>query len=161
MLITAVIAAVCIIVDRLSKVWAVGALPLGTQDGPNLGVVRLTMVHNQGAAFGIGEGMPLFFVVVAAVILAILIAFLCCWKDHGPLDIAACGLIAGGAVGNAVDRVLYGYVIDYFDFTFVSFPVFNVADICVVAGVVLFMVYLLFFADFGEEEGCGEEGGGR
>lgn len=160
----AAIALVAVVLDRLSKAWAVAALPLGTTQGPSLGLVRLTMVHNTGAAFSIGDGFPLVFVGVAVVIGAALIAFMLLVKEHGALDVLAAGLILGGAIGNAVDRVLYQYVIDFIDFTFISFPVFNVADICVTCGVVLFMVYVIFFMDLGQDgSGAGDarkRGGG-
>ncbi|MGN0073552.1 MAG: signal peptidase II [Coriobacteriales bacterium] len=153
----AVIAVVAVVLDRLSKAWAVAALPLGTTQGPNLGLVRLTMVHNTGAAFSIGDGFPLVFVGVALVIGVALIAYMLLVREHRALDVLAAGLILGGAIGNAVDRVLYQYVIDFIDFTFISFPVFNVADICVTCGVVLFMVYVIFFMDFGQgDEGAGD-----
>lgn len=160
----AAIALVAVVLDRLSKAWAVAALPLGTAQGPDLGLVRLTMVHNTGAAFSIGDGFPLVFVGVAVVIGAALIAFMLLVRSHRMLDVVAAGLILGGAIGNAVDRVLYQYVVDFIEFTFVSFPVFNVADICVTCGVVLFMVYVVFFMDLdgsdGDARAAGTKGGG-
>lgn len=134
-----------IVLDRLSKAWAAGALPLGTQSGPDFGLVRLTMVHNEGAAFGIGQGHPEFFVVIAVAILAAMLAWLIFGKQHGKLETLSLALIAAGAVGNVIDRVAQGYVVDFFEFTFINFPVFNVADICVTCGVVLFMICVVFF----------------
>ena len=75
------------------------------------------------------------------------------------LDVIAAGLVFGGAVGNAVDRVLHQYVVDFFEFTFFSFPVFNVADICITCGVALFMVYVVFFMDLGSDGQDISEGG--
>ena len=155
----AVIAVAAIVLDRLSKAWAVAALPLGTAQGPSLGLVRLTMVHNTGAAFSIGDGFPLFFVGVAAVICVAIAAFMLLVREHRMLDVIAAGLVFGGAVGNAIDRVLHQYVVDFFEFTFFSFPVFNVADICITCGVALFMVYVVFFMDLGERGQDASEGG--
>ena len=158
----AAIAVGAVILDRLSKAWAVAALPLGTHQGPDLGLVRLTMVHNTGAAFSIGDGFPLFFVGVACVICAAIIAYMLLVKEHRALDVLAAGLVVGGAIGNAVDRLLYHYVVDFFEFTFINFPVFNVADVCITCGVVLFMVYVLFFMDLGGSDAAREDakGGG-
>ena len=145
-----------IVLDRLSKSWAVDALPLGTAEGPNLGIVRLTMVHNEGAAFGMGQGHPEVFAAIALVILVAIVAWLAIGKRHGRVETLALALIAAGAVGNVIDRLTSGYVVDFFDFTFIDFPVFNVADICVTCGVVLFMIAVLFL--MGEDGDSGEPG---
>ncbi len=144
---------IAIVIDRLSKAWAAGALALGTQSGPNLGLVRLTMVHNEGAAFGLGQGNQWAFVIIAAVILAWIVGWLLIGKKHGKVEVVSLALIAAGAVGNVIDRVQQGYVVDFFEFTFFKFPVFNVADICITCGVVLFVICVLFFMDWDEDKG--------
>ena len=100
------------------------------------GVLRLEHVENTGAAFSMGAGAGVLFVLVA---LAVLVAcVLLVWREELPLPLAAAvGCVAGGGVGNAVDRVLFGSVTDFFATTFVSFPVFNVADVCVTMGVIV------------------------
>ena len=128
--------------DRATKVWAQNTI---FSEADTFGIVRFTLVHNQGAAFGIGQGKQGLFIVIAAVILAIIILWLLIAKYHGKLEVLSLGLVASGAIGNVVDRVEYGYVVDFFDFTFIDFPVFNVADICVVVGVILFVLSILFF----------------
>lgn len=145
------IVVVCIVIDRLSKAWAADALPLGTQDGLNLVLVRLTMVHNEGAAFGMGQGHPEVFAVIAFVILAVIIGWLLIGKQHGKAETVSLALIAAGAVGNVIDRIAQGYVVDFFEFTFFTFPVFNVADICITCGVVLFIICMIFLMDWDEE----------
>lgn len=146
---------VAIVADRLSKAWAAGALALGTQTGPNLGLVRLTMVHNEGAAFGLGQGHQWAFAVIAVVILAWIVGWLLIGKKHGRVEVVSLALIAAGAVGNVIDRLAQGYVVDFFEFTFFSFPVFNVADICITCGVALFVICVLFFMDWDEDKGKG------
>lgn len=143
---------IAIVVDRLSKAWAADALALGTQSSPNLGLVRLTMVHNEGAAFGLGQGNQWAFVVIAAVILIWMVAWLFIGKKHGKVEVVSLALIAAGAVGNVIDRVQQGYVVDFFEFTFFKFPVFNVADICITCGVVLFVICVLFFMNWDEDK---------
>lgn len=136
--------AVLVVVDRLSKAWADGNLEVG-RAAYDFVVVRLTLVYNYGAAFGLGQGNGLVFVAVAAVILVAMLAWLLKVKEHGVLEVVSLGLVAAGAVGNAIDRVAAGRVTDFFEFTFIDFPVFNVADICVTCGVVLFVIAALFF----------------
>lgn len=149
----AVIAVVGVVVDRIAKVWAAGSLTLGdATGGPDLGFVKMMLVHNEGAAFSMGEGNSFVFALLAAVVVACIVFGMLAIKEHNALDVAGLGLIAAGAVGNMIDRLADGYVTDMIAFTFIDFPVFNVADICVCAGVVLFIIYVLFFMDFTEEE---------
>ena len=145
------ITVICIIIDRLSKAWAADALPLGTQDGLNLLLVRLTMVHNEGAAFGMGQGHPEVFAAIAFVILAVIVGWLLIGKQHGKVETLSLALIAAGAVGNVIDRIAQGYVVDFFEFTFFTFPVFNVADICITCGVVLFVICVIFLMDWDDD----------
>ena len=135
---------VMIVVDRLSKAWAVDALPLSAGPVYNLGFIDLRMVHNEGAAFGMGQGQIGIFVAIAAVIVVAIVAWLAFSKTHGRLEVISLALIAAGAVGNVIDRVAQGYVVDFLNFTFIDFPVFNVADICVTCGVALFIIVVLF-----------------
>ncbi|ADK68150.1 lipoprotein signal peptidase [Olsenella uli DSM 7084] len=121
------------------------------------GVLRLEHVENTGAAFSMGEGAGVLFVLVA---LAVLVAcVLLVWREELPLPLAAAvGCVAGGGVGNAVDRVLFGSVTDFFATTFVSFPVFNVADVFVTCGIALALVgYCLWDARRTREEALAHE----
>lgn len=132
-----------VVVDRLSKAWAADALRMG-EVGYDLGPIGLTLVHNYGAAFGLGEGNGWVFVAIAAVIMVGIVAWLLVVKQHGAVEVVSLALVAAGAVGNAIDRVTDAYVTDFIEFTFIDFPVFNVADICVTCGVVLFFITALF-----------------
>jgi len=116
------------------------------------GVFELSYLQNRGSAFGMLQGQRLFFVAVA-LFLIVLIPFLYtripsgkrfCWLR------IICVLLLAGAAGNAADRILHGYVVDFFYFVLIDFPVFNVADIYVTAGVFLFIVLVMFF--YREEE---------
>ena len=64
----------------------------------------------------------------------------------------ALSLLAGGAVGNLIDRVVYGYVVDFLDFCLIDFPVFNIADIFIVIGAILLAIYFIFFDKEEEKE---------
>ena len=131
-----------VIVDRLTKSWAVAHLRMGKADY-DLGFVDLTLVHNEGAAFGMGQGSGAIFIAIAIVICACAIAWLAVRRKHGKLEVIALSLIVAGGIGNLIDRLTTGYVVDFIRFTFIDFPVFNVADICVTCGVVLFLVTVL------------------
>lgn len=105
-----------------------------------------TFVENRGAAFGILEGQRWFFVILTIAVTIGVIMYLLKMKEkdaaHNFLRFSFV-LILSGAWGNAIDRLLRGYVVDYFEFTFINYPVFNVADIYVVAGTILLAVLLL------------------
>ena len=126
-------------VDRGSKMWAADTLVAGTNE-IYLGPINLTMVHNQGAAFGMGQGQGWLFAIIAVVIVLAIIGWLFFSKDLNTLEVVAFGLIAAGGIGNLIDRVNMGYVVDFIQFTFIDFPVFNVADMCVTVGVALVIV---------------------
>ena len=145
--------------DRLSKDWAAANLYAGVAE-LDLGPVNLTLVHNTGAAFGIGEGSTYVFIAIAACIVTLIVAWLAGVKWHSKLEVFSLALVAAGGVGNLIDRVQWGYVVDFIEFTFIDFPVFNVADVCVTCGVALFIIAILFFMDL-SFEGPDGEGAGR
>ena len=112
-------------------------------DGPQVlipGIMNLVHVQNTGAAFSIGQGGGLFFVIVAVAFLVGAIYLVWTAADM-PLWLAmSIGLVAGGGVGNMIDRVIDGAVTDFLATTFIDFPVFNVADICVTVGIALSVI---------------------
>jgi signal peptidase II len=108
------------------------------------GFVRLVMVHNTGAAFGLFQGGRPVFVLTSLLVLFVIAAY---WRRVRPSAwpvVIALAMIAGGSIGNLIDRALVGQVTDFFEFTFVDFPVFNIADMGIVGGVALLMVWVLF-----------------
>jgi signal peptidase II len=136
-------------VDQATKLWAAGTLDYG-MPVTVLPFFNLTLVHNTGAAFSFladaGGWQRIFFIVVSGVVSLVLVAWL--WRlprDARLLGIAL-ALVLGGAVGNLVDRVAYGYVIDFLDFhaTGWHWPAFNVADSAISCGVVLLLADGLF-----------------
>ena len=109
------------------------------------GLVELTRVHNYGAAWSSFSGQKWLLIGLTAVLLTILLVLVVKRVVRHPLGVAACTLIFAGGVGNLVDRIRAGYVVDMFHFEFwPSYPVFNVADICVVIGAVIGSVYYLW-----------------
>jgi signal peptidase II len=112
------------------------------------GVINLVNIHNNGAAFGILQNARWFFVVIAVIFVAV-VAF-ALWKNiiRDPLGRWSAVLVMSGAVGNCIDRVMNGYVVDMFQFQFVNFAIFNVADIFITVCGILFCVYIIFTDEF-------------
>ena len=142
-----IVIAAGVILDQWSKYMAV--LHLQGTDGVDLipGVFRLTYLENRGAAFGVLQGQQWFFYIITAVILvAVLLVYrrMPAGRKFLPLRVCAV-LIVSGALGNLIDRVGQGYVVDFFYFELIDFPVFNVADLFVTVSAVLLAVLLLLY----------------
>lgn len=133
-----------IALDQLVKYWAFTALqPLATI--PILeNIFHLTYVENRGAAFSLLMNRRWLFVILAvAVVSAAAIAL-----KKGVIQTKtgkwSLYFITAGAIGNVIDRIARGFVVDLFDFRLIHFPVFNVADIYICMGAVLFFIYIMF-----------------
>ena len=108
------------------------------------GLLRLAYVRNSGAAFGFFAGGRPIFVATSLVVLFFIAAY---WRRARPTQwpvVVALAMITGGALGNLIDRAFIGQVTDFFDLMFIEFPVFNIADIGIVGGVAVLMVWILF-----------------
>ena len=101
----------------------------------------LTYVKNTGVAFSMLEGNILFILLMSMIVVGVLVYFAKS-KGNGRLEKICYSMILGGALGNFLDRIFYGYVIDFFDFTLFGFKmaIFNVADVLIVCGVFLLIV---------------------
>ena len=140
-----VFAGIIVVVDQFTKYLTVTHIPLGDAVPAIPRLFQFTYVRNTGMAFSLLRGGRWFFLVVTVLALAmIVLAVKRRWVNH-PVGLWALGAIAGGAVGNLIDRVRLGYVIDMIEVTFVRFAVFNVADCFVVCGGILLVIYAFFF----------------
>lgn len=143
----ALLLAACIAGDQLLKYWVVRHLEIGQSAAFLPGLVRLTRLHNTGAAWGSFSGSTALLTVVTAVLL-VAVAWLVLKKIiRHPLGLCAAMLVLGGGIGNMIDRICRGYVVDMFDLEFMDYPIFNLADCFVVVGVILGAVYYLWFYD--------------
>ena len=127
-------------IDQAIKLWAVNVLqPVGSMPLiPH--VVELRFVLNQGMAFSLLSGKQLFLIIATSIAL-ILVAYMLFFRSRGKyLQQAAMLLVLGGGIGNLIDRVLNGEVVDYINLLFMRFAVFNFADICVCVGVALWVL---------------------
>ena len=135
-------AAVLVVLDQLIKHWATAALlPVGSMEVPP-GIVELRYCLNDGMAFSMLAGKQGLLIGVTSVMLVAVLVMLFVRKM--PLaERIAWTLVLGGGVGNLIDRVLNGVVVDYINVLFMHFAIFNFADICVCVGVGLLMLVLL------------------
>lgn len=139
-----VIAAIVLMVaaDQAVKLWAIQILkPVGTIPIWE-GVFHLTYIENRGAAFSILQNQQWLFIISTAVILVIIGYLLYKKMIRTRMLRWALYMLMGGAIGNWIDRIFRSYVVDLFDFRLIHFPVFNIADIFVTIGGILF-VYIL------------------
>ena len=128
--------------DRLAKEWARNALII-SEPRPLLGqVIRLTRVHNIGGAFGIFPGNGTLFIIVSSVVAVGLFILLLKGRLQGKLLPAGLVLVLSGAIGNLIDRLWLGYVLDFFEVR--GFSIFNLADACITVGVGLILIHTLF-----------------
>ena len=141
------VAAALIAADQLTKLWASNVFPLGGEERYiGLGFY-FTFVQNSGAAFGILQDGTLVLGILSAVVSAVLLVYLLLNRHKlTAFQTLALTLIFSGAVGNMIDRFRLGYVIDFIHFQIPSFnfPVFNVADSCVVIGAGLLLIASFF-----------------
>lgn len=143
--------------DRAVKL-AVQTLSLGETAALLPPLLQLQRVHNYGAAWSSFSGMRWLLVAVTAVGIGALCYLLARVVRH-PLGVWALTAVIAGGVGNLIDRVWYGYVVDMFDCLFLDFPVFNVADIFVVLGTVGAAVYYLAFYEKADAKNWGKRDG--
>lgn len=154
----AAVVVVWMALDRASKL-AMDTVAVGSTVQHNvLGLFDFTLVHNTGGAWGVfgGSTLPLgvFSVAVCVALAVFLFAYLRAQATW--LETISIALVVAGGLGNAWDRFAYGYVVDFFNCTFVDFPVFNVADIGVTCGIVLLIIGLI--AHPGDDAGAPRAG---
>jgi len=143
-IIYSVIAIIGLSIDQIVKAWAynklrpVGSIPLIE------GVFHFTYRENTGAAFSFLEGNNVFFIVLTSCVILILVWLLLSGRVMNRLAEYCVLFIAMGGLGNLIDRFNYEFVVDMFDFTLINFAVFNVADIFVTCGSILFIIIFLF-----------------
>lgn len=138
--------------DWVTKAWAMAALTLH-QRVEILPFFNLTLIHNPGAAFGLfangGELRHWFFLVVTIGLSGVIAVWLATGTRDKPLLAGALTLVLGGALGNLIDRIRFGYVIDFLDFHAFGWhwPAFNVADAAITCGALLLITSTLLGRD--------------
>ena len=154
MIFSIIITAVLVILDQWSKYLATEHL-IGAGTVVVLPrILGLRYVENTGAAFSMMSNSTDFLIVITAVAL-IVMAYVFWVKNYGEVFERFCfTLIIAGGIGNLIDRVLNGFVVDYFEFLFMKFAVFNVADVYVCTGIALYTLYTFYseFIELGKRE---------
>ncbi len=144
-----------VFLDQFTK-WLVVLKLKPIQDFPIIDkVFHLSYVENRGAAFGILQGKHLFFIIMTIVVMVFITVYYYRLPHERKYNWVrfALVLLASGAIGNLIDRIRLGYVVDFLYFKLIDFPVFNVADICVVIGVSIFSIFVLLNPDDHTREG--------
>ena len=142
------------VLDQLSKLWVVGNIPLHGEIPVLDGIFHLTYAQNTGAAWSMLSGMQwLFLLIFLAFTLGIIWEFS---KKRWPFttfDRWCIAVVYAGGLGNIIDRIRLGYVVDMIEVEFINFPVFNLADCCITCGCIALIVHLIFFnRDFWKEK---------
>lgn len=140
-----VLALVFAVLDQLVKFVVVQHISLGEEVSFIPGVFSFLHIRNKGAAWSMLEGQMWFFTIITIVALVV-VGYLLFryWKTNGWLFSLGLSLILGGTLGNYLDRIRLGYVVDMFKLDFINFPIFNLADIELTVGVGLIFIYILF-----------------
>ncbi|MBE8118468.1 signal peptidase II [Limosilactobacillus fermentum] len=128
--------------DQFVKCWVSANIALGTSHGFIPGLMNLTNLHNDGAAWSILEGQQWFFYLITLAAVVVLAYLMRQWSTNR-WKMIALSLIMAGALGNFIDRVHQHYVVDMFELLPINFPVFNVADSCLTVGVIALIIIIL------------------
>ena len=137
-----------IFLDRLSKIFFSQLLSTGESWPLIRHVLHMTLVHNTGIAFGMFKNQGIVFIIIPVIAVIMLIFNIFYYRNNKDLSrmyIVAFSLILGGAIGNLIDRIYYGYVIDFIDLR--VWPVFNIADSAITIGATLIAIKCIQFSN--------------
>ena len=144
MVIWIIVIALSVAIDQLTKYLISNSYAVGETHVLINGVLNFTYIRNEGAAWGMFSNSRWVFIVITAVMLVVMPLVLYKYRKLHFLFGFSLSLIIGGAIGNMIDRVFQGSVVDFIQAAFIDFPVFNFADCCVTVGAVLMFIYLVF-----------------
>lgn len=137
-----ILSIIFLIVDQITKILVVNSLVPGENIEIIKNIFSIIYTNNTGAAFSILLGKRIFLIVVAVLIIGVLLYYIKRNKIEKKIDIIALSFVIGGSLGNLIDRIVRGYVIDFISIKLgnYNFPIFNVADILIVIGVFLLLL---------------------
>ena len=142
-LVSTIVAVLLVAVDQIVKNWAAETLIKG-DIAIIENVLYLKYAENTGVAFSMFSDNRWILVGVTSIMLAAVLAFFLSGKVNGKLEVFSLSLLLSGGVGNLIDRISLGYVIDYIDVRIINFAIFNIADICICVGAFLLCVAVYF-----------------
>ena len=146
---------ISIILDQATKVIAVRGLnDTGIKSVELIkGVLSLNYTTNPGALAGMFSDSRWVFMSISTIAIFAILVYLFFFKEENVITVVSLALILGGGIGNMIDRIVQGYVVDFIYFSLIDFPVFNFADICVSCGSFLLLFYLIFSFKKGDLQG--------
>ena len=130
------------ICDQLLKSWVTSSIVLGGSKQLIPGIIELTNLRNSGAAWSFFEGQQTFFTIITIIAIIVIGYFIWQYRKNASMIIGL-ALIMAGTIGNFIDRLKQGYVVDMFEITFINFPIFNIADMCLTIGVIWLIICIL------------------
>lgn len=142
-IILVIIMAAGVLVDQLTKIIVATNMQVGQSIPLIRGVFQFTYVRNRGAAFGMLSEHRWIFMIISTIAIAAICVYLFRFSKDSKLMKVAMAIIASGGIGNMIDRIFLGYVVDMFDFCLIDFWVFNVADSFVCVGAVLLIIGII------------------
>jgi len=154
-----------ILLDQVTKILTKIYLKGGNPDGGDRTltiikyVLKLTYVENPGMAFGIRIGNDVFFSIFTSLTSLVILYLLYKLKNKQYSIQVALSLILAGAIGNLFDRIIYGKVVDFIYVELIKWPVFNIADIAVTIGMIVWITQVLFYTDEKKQQANEEEQG--
>jgi len=143
-MITIVLSIIFFFIDYFSKYLVINRMPLGISKKVINNFFYITHINNEGAAFSILNGKTIFLIIISIIIIVMLINYVRKNIIKDKLSIISISLVIGGSLGNLLDRITKGYVVDFLDFHVFgyNFPVFNIADTFITVGVFLLFISL-------------------
>ncbi|MDD5428520.1 MAG: signal peptidase II [Candidatus Omnitrophica bacterium] len=134
------LASLVFVLDRITKIIALSAMSSGQSIEVLPNIFHITLVLNNGTAFGLMKGQNTALAVITAAAAVSIVAYAVTHKGLSLAVSSALGLILGGALGNLLDRIKFGCVVDFFDFRI--WPVFNIADSAITVGMIILVIIL-------------------
>ncbi len=151
-----------IIIDQITKIIVFNELrPIGTVNLIKIAdreVLNLTYCENTGAAFGIFKDGTIPLLIVTSIVLIAMAIYLYKSKITNRFFIVSVAMVIGGGIGNNIDRLIRRFVVDFIDFRIIDFAIFNFADICIVVGIIICFIYLMFFDESYKNKPSAEKG---
>lgn len=138
--------AVAIVLDQWTKLLAIEHLQGKSAYTLIEGVLEFQFFSNTGIAWSMLAGQMIFILFMGIIFLAVVLFFIIKLPDIKKFHIVylLCGVLSGGALGNMIDRIRLGYVVDFIYFSLIDFPIFNVADMCIVISIILLGILFIF-----------------
>ncbi|MBR5270903.1 MAG: signal peptidase II [Clostridia bacterium] len=131
--------------DFFTKQYILANVPLGETFGSFTSLINFTYIQNKGAAFSLLNGRLELLSLISVVFCIAIIVYIIIKKPTHKLLCISLSMLLSGALGNAIDRIFYGFVVDFIETTFVDFAIFNIADIAITVGAILLAIYAIFF----------------